>query len=235
MLLKREPLEWAVKMNWHHLLFAHWPISCDQLRPHVPSSLRLDKYDGRAWVGLVPFRMTGIRMRRLPPMPTVSRFCELNVRTYVNDGRRHGVWFLSLDATSRLAVALARRWYRLNYRRAAIRWRHDGRSVHFASHGLHGAGDFEATYRPVGARHEAKAGSFEHFLTERYLLWAQGNSGELYKARVDHPLWQLQKAEATIEANTMAESVGLELPPVHPHLLYAEGVEAVIERPRRVG
>jgi uncharacterized protein YqjF (DUF2071 family) len=88
------PSQWAMTQTWHDLLFAHWPISETLMRPLVPAQLKLDKFDGECWVGVVPFHMSGIRLRGLPAIPGLSRFPELNVRTYVTYGRQSGSVFL---------------------------------------------------------------------------------------------------------------------------------------------
>src|SRR5574340_8511 len=90
--------------NWLELLFAHWPIDPEEMRPYLPPTLTLDTYDGKAWLGIVPFRMSNVRPRFLPPLPWLSFFPELNVRTYVTYDQEPGVWFFSLDAARLLAV-----------------------------------------------------------------------------------------------------------------------------------
>jgi len=104
---------WAQDQTWEHLLFAHWPVEPKALRPHVPSSLELDEFDGSAWIGLVPFRVSGLRLRGMLPLPGLSGFDELNCRTCVTRDGRPGIWFISLDASSRWVVEAARRLYRL--------------------------------------------------------------------------------------------------------------------------
>src|SRR5882672_8440647 len=84
---------WVMAQAWHDLLFAHWPISVERMRAAVPRGLELDTFDGRAWLGIVPFRMTGVRVRWTPSLPRISAFPELNVRTYVRCGDRPGVLF----------------------------------------------------------------------------------------------------------------------------------------------
>src|SRR5690348_8078357 len=98
---------------WHDLLFAHWPIAPETLRPLVPSQLPLDLFEGQCWVGVIPFHMSGVRARLLPPVPGLSRFPELNVRTYVTLQNKPGVFFFSLDATNLPAVCAARIFYHL--------------------------------------------------------------------------------------------------------------------------
>src|SRR5262245_10075958 len=106
---------WVMAMRWHDLLFAHWPVDPAVLRPLIPASLQIDTYDGQAWIGVVPFRMTGVRPRFVPPLPGLSAFAEINVRTYVTIEQKPGVWFFSLDAANRLAVWAARLSYHLPY------------------------------------------------------------------------------------------------------------------------
>ena len=105
-------------MCWHDLLFAHWsfpPEAIAGLLPKTEPALELDTFGGRAWLGIVPFRMSGIHVRGWPPVPGTTAFPELNVRTYVRVGDQAGVWFFSLDAASRLAVRVARRQFHLPY------------------------------------------------------------------------------------------------------------------------
>ena len=106
---------WVMRQVWHDLVFAHWPVSVDQLRPLIPPGLQIDTYDGQAWIGVVPFRMSGIRPRLLPAVPWLSAFPELNVRTYVVADDKPGVWFFSLEAANLVAVTIARWWYCLLY------------------------------------------------------------------------------------------------------------------------
>ncbi|MGA9995256.1 MAG: DUF2071 domain-containing protein, partial [Pyrinomonadaceae bacterium] len=106
--------------NWGKLLFMHWPISEDLLRPLIPEGLTIDLYDGSAWIGIIPFTMWGVRPTFTPPMPILSELHELNVRTYVHYRGVPGVWFFSLDANSTLAVWGARTFYHLPYFNAEI-------------------------------------------------------------------------------------------------------------------
>jgi hypothetical protein len=120
-------------MSWHDLLFLHWPVEPDALRPHIPDRLAIDTFDGSAWLGVVPFRMSGVRPRFAPALPGVSAFPELNLRTYVTAGERAGVWFFSLEVTSRLAVLLARGAFHLPYFRARMRMQHEGDRISYSS------------------------------------------------------------------------------------------------------
>src|SRR3954453_16381426 len=111
---------WAMGQTWEHLLFAHWRVDPEELRRLLPEGLELDTHDGEAWLGITPFRLTGLRLRGTLPLPRLSAFHELNVRTYVVADGKPGIWFFSLDADHRLAVLGARRLYRLPYHRARM-------------------------------------------------------------------------------------------------------------------
>src|SRR6478609_9720678 len=102
---------WVMAQNWEDLLFAHWPVAADVMRGLLPRELEIDGFQGQSWIGIVPFRMSGVRLRGTPAAPGLSAFLELNVRTYVKAGGKPGVWFFSLDAANRLAVAVARAWF----------------------------------------------------------------------------------------------------------------------------
>lgn len=219
---------WLQGQTWEALLFAHWRVPVEQVRRHVPEPLHLDVRDGSAWVGVTPFRVSGLRLRGMLPLPLVSSFLELNVRTYVTHGRRPGIWFFSLDAASRWAVAAARRLYRLPYHSARMRTKPRGGWIEYSS-SREGAGRpyvFEGRYRALGPTINAEPGSLEHFLTERYCLYAPGEDGKLATADIHHPPWPLQQAEAEIDLNTVAPD-GIELDG-SPLLHYSERQDVVI-------
>jgi uncharacterized protein YqjF (DUF2071 family) len=219
----------VITQRWRDVLFLHWPVKPEALRPLVPPELELDLYDRRAWLGVVPFRMTHIRLRGLPPLPGTAAFLELNVRTYVRKGGRGGVYFLSLDAANGLAVAVARRWFGLPYYRARMSFRREGEWFRYASRRTHrGAppAEFRGRYRPTGPVARARPGELEHFLVERYALFAV-RRGRVVRGDVAHEPWPLQRAEAEVETNTMSP-VALAGDPL-PH--FAREVRARIARP----
>lgn len=207
-------LPWALAMQWHDLLFMHWPLPPEALRAHIPPALALDTFDGAAWLGAVPFVMRGVRPRATPALPGLSSFPELNLRTYVTIGGRPGVWFFSLDAASRVAVRVARRAFHLPYFDARMRVANDGDAVHYTSDRTHRGAPpvrFAARYRPTGPVYRAVAGSLDHWLTERYCLYAADGRGRVWRGDIHHRPWPLQPAEAALEANTLADPLGLRL------------------------
>jgi uncharacterized protein len=225
---------WLMGQSWEQLLFAHWRVPAERLRPLIPSGLELEEHDGSAWLGITPFRITNLRVRGAPPVPWVSSFRELNVRTYVSAGGKPGIWFFSLDCESPGAVEVARRTYRLPYFRARMWSEREGKEIEYSSARCEPASEgvvFHARYAPEGAVFHAEPGSLESFLAERYCLYAE-HSGRLLRADIHHAPWPLQPARATIELNTMSP---VELPPDEPLLHYSERLDVVIWPPERIG
>ncbi|MFN0066005.1 MAG: YqjF family protein [Limisphaerales bacterium] len=227
----KEARGWSLAMTWHDLLFAHWPIASEALRALLPRTdppLDLDLRDGAAWLGIVPFRMSGIRFRWLPPVPGTAAFPELNVRTYVTAHGRPGVWFFSLDAASPLAVRAARATFHLPYFDADMACAADGDGVRYRSRRTHrggGEAQLEARYRPAGEVFRSAPGSLEHWLTERYRLFAADRRGRLWRGEIQHGPWPLQPAAVEFAALDMTRWLGLGLPATPPHLLFARRLE----------
>jgi uncharacterized protein YqjF (DUF2071 family) len=218
---------WVMQQRWEQLLFAHWPIPVPDLRPLISPSLEIDTYAGQAWIAVVPFAMRGIHFRGLPGIPTMRNFLELNVRTYVRWRGEMGVWFFSLDANSGLAVEGARLGFHLPYRHAEMLRTTSYDKVQYRSTRRHAgfpAAALAVQYRPTGPVFQAAPGSLEHFLTERYCLFAASRGGKLYRAQIAHVPWPLQVAEASFEANTMVQAAGLHPPDTAPLLHYAEAL-----------
>jgi uncharacterized protein YqjF (DUF2071 family) len=210
--LPRRP--WVMAQTWSDLLFAHWSVAPEALRELVPAGLELELFAGRAWVGVTPFEVRNLRLRPTPALPVLSSFPEVNVRTYARAGGKPGIWFFSLDAASRLAVAAARRLYRLPYFRARMAIRRGASGVGFTSvrsdAGATAEAELRVVYEPVGEPRPPEPGSLEHWLTERYCLYTRDERG-LLRAQIHHAPWPLQPAEAEVEFNTMGTELGLEL------------------------
>jgi uncharacterized protein YqjF (DUF2071 family) len=227
---------WAMKQKWHDLLFAHWPLSPDNIRPLVPQELELDLREGAVWVAVAPFWMSGIRARLVPPLPFLNKFCELNVRTYVRYRGVPGVYFFSLDAASLLAVLGARGTYKLPYFHAAMLVRSSGESFEYSSSRLQQPrpANFHARYRPTSPPRVRDKNSIEVFLTERYCLYTV-DKGHVFRAYIHHLPWQLQDAEAEFDVNTMAQVSGIELPGTKPLLHFSRNLEVLVWWPEKIG
>lgn len=228
---------WVMAQSWHDLLFAHWPVEIAKLHAQIPERLRIDTFDGQAWLAVVPFRMTGIRLRRTPAMPWLSAFPELNVRTYVTYDGKPGVWFFSLDAGNPIAVAVARAWFHLPYFRARMVCLERDGWIEYASRRSHSAAPaaaLEGHYRPVGPVNFPRPGTLEHFLTERYCLYTLDGRDNLIRAEIHHQPWPLQVAEAEFSQNSMATALGITPPAFKLLLHFAKRQDVKVWRPKRV-
>lgn len=202
-------------MSWLDLLFAHWRVPVELIAKQLPAGLEVDTFEGEAWVGIVPFWMDNVTGRFLPNVPGLSRFPELNVRTYVTvGGEKPGVWFLSLDADQRLAVWGARTFFDLPYVHADMDCRKDDEGwVHYRSlrtDDRMAPGVFQGRYRGVGEPYQSEPGTLEAWLTERYCLYAADEDGRVGRGEIQHVPWPLRRAEAEIDVNTVADAHGLE-------------------------
>jgi hypothetical protein len=221
---------WIMSQTWHDLLFAHWPVDADALRPHVPAGFEIDLYEGQAWVGIVPFHMSNIAPRGIPVLPWLSAFPELNVRTYVRAGGRAGLYFFSLDAGNPVAVGVARTMAYLPYFTADMEVEEEAGWIHYQSRRKSAdapPAELVAKYRPVGSPQPPAEGSLDYFLTERYCLFTVDHSFHAYRLDIHHPPWPLQGAEAEISANTMADAAGIRLPSMAPVLHFARRQDMV--------
>jgi uncharacterized protein YqjF (DUF2071 family) len=227
---------WVLRMRWLDLLFAHWPVDPAAIRAVVPAPLQLDTFEGRAYLGIVPFRMEDVGPRGLPAPPVLGAFPELNVRTYVRHRGRGGVWFLSLDAASRLTVEGARAFFHLPYFLAEMSAVEDGDAIEYRSRRIVTRGrpaELAVRYRPTGPVEPAAPGSFESWLTDRMRLFAVDGAGRIVRTEIAHAAWPLQPAEAEFRTESMAAARGLALPSVSPHLLFSRRLDVRSWWPRR--
>ena len=185
----------VMHQRWGDLLFLHWPIEAALIQEKLPEGLYVDIFGGQAWIGVVPFYMERIRPVGMPPVPGISWFLELNVRTYVHDSKgRAGVWFFSLDCNQPLAVEIARRFFHLPYQHAWMKAVRTGGIIDYHTR-RRAPGAKVAEFRYQCADHEAepaRAGTLEWFLVERYLLFSTNRHGELFYGQVHHPPYRIQ-------------------------------------------
>lgn len=216
-------------MSWEHLAFIHWRVDADAIRRQLPKGMVLDCFDGSAWLGVVPFLMNRVHARWLPGIPPTNRFLELNVRTYVICDGKPGVWFFSLDASSRLAVWGARTFFNLPYFNAEMaasfetRVEYRSRRTHRGSAG----GEFEAAYEPTGKVFRSETGTLEHWLTERYCLYTANEHGQIGRADVQHEPWPLQNGRVEIVKNTLGQLPGLKLEGEPESVLFARRLDVL--------
>lgn len=215
---------WLMTQTWRRLLFAHWPVDPDVLRPYIPVPLTLDTYDERAWLSIVVFDVTDARPRFVPSVPALSHFPQLNVRTYVLYNDKPGAYFFSLDADHLLAVIGARSLYYLPYYAADISISPTRGGVDYNCRRNYSSKAFQVRYRPISDIYQAESGTLTYWLAERYCLYTR-HGHYLYRGEILHEPWLLQNAEADIIKNTMIESV----PSCQPsHLQYADQQTSVM-------
>ncbi|MDD5201450.1 MAG: DUF2071 domain-containing protein [Terrimicrobiaceae bacterium] len=216
--------------NWRRLLFLHWIRDVGEVQRTLPPGLTVDLWEGRAWLGIVPFRMEGVRPRFCPPVPGLSNFLELNVRTYVRDARgRPGVWFYSLDCAQPLAVWTARAAFGLPYFSARMRERIDD----WISCDCRRPGARETAryaYRGAGNPERAGEGTLEQFLIERYRLFS-ARHGRLATGEVWHEPYWLQRAEVARWSGAPLRQAGFDIADATPdHMIFSSGVDTRIFR-----
>lgn len=227
--------EWKGRQSWVDLLFAHWPVPAEELRPLIPEKLTLQEFDGTAWIGVIPFKLKDGMVRGLPAIPGLSEFPELNLRTYVEYDNIPGVWFLSLDTTSSLAVWGARKFFYLPYFLAEMDMKKNGNKIHYQSkRNTSASAVFEATYKPVTEPYQAKPDSLEHWLTERYCLYSQRSDGAIFRVEIHHKPWPLQEAEAQFNANQLSDAFGITIPESQPLLHFSARQDVIVWMPERV-
>ena len=197
-------LPWVMQQTWNDLLFAHYPIKMDKLRSLVPEALTIDSFDDVGWIGIVPFQITKSRMKAVPPIPGISAFPELNVRTYVSVDGKPGVYFISMDTTNLLAVSGARTLYHLPYVVADMNVSYKEEFVNYDSKRLDDSGALlNCSYKPISDPYYPQKGLFDEWMAERYCLYTVNGSEEVKRCDILHEPWQLQIAEADFNLNTM--------------------------------
>ena len=219
---------WRWRQTWHDLLFMHWPVPAVALESHLPEGVDLDRFDGTAWVGVVPFRMSGVTLRGLPAVPGLSAFPEINVRTYVTAGGRGSVVFLTLDAANWWAVKAARHFFHLPYFHARMTCQRQGDAVAYDSvRREQPAAEFRGRYGPDGRVVRTRPGTLEHWLTERYALYTSDQNGALHTADIHHAPWPLQDAFAEIDRDSMLAPFGISVSG-QPILHFSSTIEVAI-------
>lgn len=192
---------WIMTQDWHHVLFLHWPVSPEQVRKHIPPELKLDLYEGKAWIGFVFFRVKGNRPRLIPPLPGTQTFLQLNVRTYVTYKGKAGVHFFSLDANHPFIVRLTTFGNFLPYRNAEIKLKKHKKTFSIYSKSEYENESLLTTFEPITNLLESTR--LNTWLTERYCLWTK-TKGRLFRVEISHSPWRLQNVTGVVYQNTMA-------------------------------
>ena len=231
---------WIMTQRWSELLFAHWPVPATVMRPLVPEALPLDLFDGEAWLTIAPFRISHLRPRGSPALPGLASFPELNVRTYVTIDDKPGVWFFSLDAASWLAVLGARAFYHLPYFHASMSCRSSGdggASVAYRSRREHPrahVAELDARYGSKGGVYQSAKGTLEHWLTERYCLYAMDSRRRLHRTDIHHRPWPLERAFVELNVESMTRAAGFQVSGAPACTSFTRGIDVVVWWPELV-
>ncbi|WP_332649466.1 YqjF family protein [Lysinibacillus sp. 54212] len=201
---------WVLQQNWHNVLFVHYPVYSKSLQKFVPRSLELDTFNGMCWVSIVLFIVKKNRIRLLPLIPGTNQFIQMNVRTYVTLDGTPGVYFLSIDASNKVAVTLATTLFFLPNYDAVMNLQQEGSSIFFQSARKGKVSlEMECCYKPISPVFYATKNSLEAWLIERYTLFSLNRNGQPVRGDIYHAPWQLQHVEATVYKNTMLTDLSI--------------------------
>lgn len=194
---------WVMTQKWDHLLFIHWPIPQEVMEAQIPAGLELDTFDGEAWLTIIPFKISDMRLRKMPPFPFLRSFLEVNVRTYVRRNGISGIYFFSMDADKLLAI-LGARVATLPYFHAKMKINKGAKGYYHYSSIRRGSSDaiFKGSYRPISEAYYPEKGSLAYWLLERYYLYSY-QGGALFRGGIHHRQWRIHDAEATILKQNM--------------------------------
>ncbi len=224
----------VMEQNWEQLLFLHWPVPVELLRAHIPASLEIDTFEGTAWVGITPFKLSGLRLLSAPPIPGLSAFNEINVRTYVHHQGVPGIWFFSLDASRLLPALAARIFFMLPYYSADIEFSQlAGDLAVNMKRDLRPDIRFKARWRPGSLLRAPDVESLAFFLVERYCFFAE-LGGRLSFTRVYHHPWILREATVQGCESTLVGAAGLPEPAGDPLIHFSDGVQVQVWPPKEL-
>jgi uncharacterized protein len=217
----------VLHQRWDELAYFHWSYDPEVVQAFLPGGVRVDTFDGRAWVGLIPFEMRQVRLGPTPALPYVSHFIEINVRTYVLDRRgRRAVWFFSLDVPRSLVVGVARSVFSLPYCWAETSHVVDGphHRYEMTRRRPHRARPTATMDFVVGDRiPDDEIEPLDHFLTARWALITTRRRRSLF-GTVHHPAWPLCRVDRVEVSGNAFEAAGLPTPEGEPRGLYSPGV-----------
>ena len=229
-----DPVKRAVMVQqWRDLAYVHWRYPVDEVQALLPPGLEVDVHDGSAWIGLIPFSMRNIGLPRLPPVPYLGSFPEVNVRTYVRCNGRPGVWFFSLDVNRFLPALVARTTYLLPYCWGSARHRLEGDSL--TTQVVRRWPSQASTHISISIGDEIEQpDETAVFLSARWGLYSKGFRGSLRYAPVDHEKWSLYSAQLLELDDSLVTAAGLSTPQGEPHVMFSPGVSVRVGLPHRM-
>lgn len=229
---------WLLSQVWEDLLFMHYPMDPNVLRDYVPRELELDVFQNKAWITIIPFRVTKMKGRGIPSLPLLKEYLEINVRTYVKYKGIPGIYFFSLDANHPLFVIGIKTAIGLPFKHAHIVFNQMENSFRFKHHrqsDKHATEKIELTYKPGEVLFETLPGTLDYWLLERYCMYSYLGK-YLIRGDIHHDKWKVSKATATTSINTMLSFLSPDNCPKIPSFLhYSKRRRVFCYPPKRVG
>jgi uncharacterized protein YqjF (DUF2071 family) len=219
--------------QWRDLAYVHWRYPVEEVQALLPSGVEVDVHHGSAWVGLIPFSMRKIGLPRLPAVPYLGSFPEVNVRTYVRCNGKPGVWFFSLDVNRFLPALVARTTYLLPYCWGSARHFRDGDVLKTTVQRRWPSTSSTRISILIGDEIQESSDTAV-FLSARWGLYSKGFRGALRYAPVDHEKWPLYSATLLDIDDSLVTSAGLSTPRGEPHVMFSPGVSVRVGLPHRV-
>jgi uncharacterized protein YqjF (DUF2071 family) len=211
---------WIFYQEWNRALFLHWVVPFEQLRKCVPAKLNLDTFDGNCYVSLVAFTMEKIRPKFLPSVGGVSYFDEINVRTYIDNDGKKGVYFLNIEASKTISAFIAKAISGLPYEKAKISRTEKLYNSNNLKKGFNLNAEFEIE-EIISEKTE-----LDKWLTERYCLYLDLKN-EFYRYDIHHKEWEIKKVniKSLIVNYKISE---IDLNNRDPNLIhYSEGIKVI--------
>jgi uncharacterized protein YqjF (DUF2071 family) len=216
-----------MRQTWRNLTFLHWEYDAETIRRTLPPQLTLDTFDGKAWIGLAPFVLAGVRPLGFPSTPWISQFPETNVRTYVlgPDGKP-GVWFYTLEADRLIGVLAARAWYNLPYRWARMSVEAGAESLEYRSQRSRWFGRGN-TNLEIETGADVATGDFDYFLTARFRLYTV-HKGRVGYAEIEHDPWPLRHGRVLRLDEDLIENSGVPAPSGEPVVHFSSELQVKV-------
>ena len=212
--------------SWRNLAFLHWEGPVKELEAVLPAGLQPDLFQGKAYIGLVPFEMKNIRPAWCPKALGFN-FLETNIRTYVLHKNEPGVFFFSLDASSLIAVKIARWIWHLPYFHSGMTFSNEKSTLEYS---LKRDNNIQSNIKiKVGQPiPPSQPDSLEYFLLERYLLFTQLR-GRILRGQVHHVPYPARSASLIDFEDQLLEVNGFTGLNTSPDLIhFSTGVDVEI-------
>ena len=216
--------------RWEELTFLHWAVDPERVQPYLPAGTRPDTFEGKTYVGLIPFWMEGIGFRGSPGLPYVGSFHETNVRLYsVDDQGRRGVVFLSLDASRLAPVIAARQGPQLPYLWSRMDRTRDGHRVTYTCRRRWPGPRGTRSRISVSVGEAFEAGPLELFLSARWGLHLADRRGRTRYWPNAHPTWPLHRAVLEELDDELLGVHGFDDLAARPpdHVMFSPGVDVI--------